>query len=711
MNIKNEVLIRIYIVLALICIVAVIIFGKAIQISVVDGEKWRARGDSLYVKYLPVNAERGNILSEDGSLLATSLPFFEIRMDLKSTAMSDEVFQQNLDSLAVCLATHVFTDFTVGGMRGYLEEKRKKGERYLLIKKNVSYTELERISKFPLFRLGRYKGGFIVKRQSKRERPFRMLARRTIGYVREGAKPVGLEGYFDQILGGTAGKQLMQRVSHNTWIPINDLTEIEPENGNDIVSTIDVNLQDITHEALLRGLNYHQADHGTAILMEVKTGAIRAISNIGKVKNGWSELYNYAIGSATEPGSTFKLAAMMALLEDGYIKLSDSINLEQGRADFFEEVMLDASYHRLDSTTVKRAFEISSNVGIAKLVQKHYGRNNPHGEKNNGSRFIQRLKDMNLHIPLGIEIEGEASPYIKDAYSEKDGWSGTTLPWMSIGYELTITPLQLLNFYNSVANNGVMMKPYLIDQIQNFGEVKEVFKPTIIKRKIASKNTIAQAQELLAAVVSDGTARSLKSSKYNFSGKTGTAQINYRKFKPKANIRYQASFAGYFPSENPMYSCIVVITDPKQNGIYGSEVALPVFREIADRCFATKIQLHEAINLTPKPKLTNNKLPVGTVGKVEDLAQVMDQIDLTYYPFTKKEWGVLNARSDSLRIQSRTLSKNVVPNVNGMGLRDALFVLENRGLSVSINGYGKVVRQSIKPGTTIKGQTIKITLR
>ena len=711
MNIKNEVLIRIYVVLALICIVAVIIFGKAIKINVLEGEKWRARGDKLYVKYLPVNAERGNILAEDGSLLATSLPFFEIRMDLKSNAMREEDFNENIDSLALCLATYVNADYTVGGMKHLLEEKRKKGERYLLIKRNVSYTELKRISKFPLFRLGRYKGGFIVKRQSKRERPFRMLARRTIGYVREGAKPVGLEGKFNKILGGTAGKQLMQRVSHNVWIPINDLTEIEPKSGKDIVTTIDVNLQDITHEALLKGLQYHNANHGTAVLMEVKTGAIRAIANIGKIKSGWSEVYNYAIGSATEPGSTYKLAAIMALMEDGYVKLTDSIDLEQGRTMFFEEEMLDASYHRLDTTTVKRAFEISSNVGIAKLIQKNYGRNNSHGEKNNAKRFIQRLKDMNLHIPLGIEIEGEASPYIKEAYSDKDDWSGTTLPWMSIGYELTITPLQLLNFYNAVANNGVMMKPYLVERIQNFGEVEEVFKPTIVNRKIASKNTVANAQELLAAVVKDGTARHLKSSKYNFSGKTGTAQINYRKFKPKANIRYQASFVGYFPSENPVYSCIVVITDPKQHGIYGGEVALPIFREIADRCFATRIELHEAINNYPKPKLAANKLPDGTVGKRKDLEKIMDEIDLAYFPRTKKEWGVLKSNTDTLRVLSRTLSKIAVPNVNGMGLRDALYVLENRGLSVNVNGYGKVVRQSIKPGTKIRGQTIKLTLR
>ncbi len=706
-TVKNELLIRVYVVLFVIVLAAIAVFAKAVKIQVFEGDKWRAKGDSLYVKYKPVFAERGNIMAEDGSMLATSLPFFEIRMDFKSDAMDDKLFEENLDSLAYCLATYVSNSHTVGGYRELLMERKAAGDRYFLIKKNVTYPELQKIKKFPIFNLGRYKGGFIVIRQSKRNRPFRMLAQRTIGYVRDDGNPVGLEGYFNKTLGGEAGKQLMQRVSHNTWIPVNDLTEIEPKNGDDLVTTIDINLQDIVHEALLRGLKHHDANHGTAILMDVKTGAIKAISNIGRTDLGWWETYNYAIGSATEPGSTFKAAAMLALLEDGHVNLDDSIRIYNGKMQFYEEEMVDASSEsfKLDTTSVRRAFEISSNVAMGSLVQKHYGKNKK------GAEFIKRLKSFNLHLPTGIEIEGEAPPIIKEAYSKEDDWSGTTLPWMSIGYELTVTPLQLLTFYNAVANNGKMMKPYLVSEIQQFGEPVEKIKPTVIKRQIAKPASVQKLQELLEGVVEVGTARGLATNKYRFAGKTGTAQINYRKFKPRANIKYQASFAGYFPAENPVYSCIVLVNEPKEHGFYGGEVAGPIFREIADQCFATRIELHEPINTRGRNELATNQLPNMDVGKREDIQSVLSYLDIEHTPTSRGNWSVVKADADTISLQRRTIKEDVVPNVVGMGLRDALFILENLGLKVVVSGIGKVKLQSIKSGTRIKGQTIKLTLK
>ena len=710
MNIKNEVLVRVYVVFVVVVLAAIGIFAKAVQISYIDGDRWRATGDSLYVKYKTVEADRGNIMAEDGSFLATSLPFFEIRFDPNSTAMSDEDFDENIDSLAYCLATYVDNTYTIGGMYTYLVEERNRGARNVLIKRKATFTQMEMIKKFPLFRKGQYRGGLIVHRLSERKKPFGILARRTIGSVREGYKPVGLEGQFNKILAGKEGKKLMQRAG-SAWIPINDLTEIEPVIGDDITTTIDINLQDITERALIRAFEYHEAKEGTAVLMEVKTGAIKAIANLSRGEDGksYGEFYNHAVGKTLEPGSTFKLASIMALIEDGHVDLYDSIDIQKGEAQFYEEIMVDASRESfvLDTTTVKRAFEISSNVGLAKLVDKHYNQNNQAG------KFIERLKSFNLHIPTGIEIAGEGKPLIKEAYSEEQDWSGITVPWMSIGYEMTITPLQLLNFYNSVANDGMMMKPYLVSQIQRYGETIEHFKPTVIDRSIASKETIQKAQILLEAVVESGTAISLRSDHYKIAGKTGTAQINYKKFdRRKENIKYRASFAGYFPADNPKYSCIVVITEPKKNGIYGGEVAGPVFREISDKCMATRTELYIPLNEKPQPKWTNRRLPDLNVGEVSDFEVLLNDLKLPYQNEVEASWTSISTEgSDTMKLYTRYLPEEEVPNVVGMGLRDALYVLENRGLKVVVSGVGKVSLQSIRSGTPIKGQTIRLTLR
>ncbi len=709
-DIRNEVLRRVYLVLFFIVLIAVVVFVKAVKISLTEGDKWREKGQELYVDYKPVAAERGNILTEDGSLLATSLPFFEIRFDLNSTGMKEEDFYNNLDSLAYCLSTFVDNSFTVGGMREHLLERKEGGERNLLIKRSASYLETELIRSFPLFNKGQFRGGLKVEPRPKRYKPFKGLGFRTIGYIKEGRNPVGLEGYFNEELAGDDGSKAMFRAPGDVWIPLDSLTEIEPRKGDDIVTTIDINLQDIVHQALLRGLNHHQAESGTAILMEVRTGAIKAIANLGKTDEGYFEIYNYAVGEAYEPGSTFKVASMMALLEDGHVNLYDSIDIEKGKAIFYEEEMVDASREsfNIDTTSVLRAFEISSNVGIAKLVTKYYGND----DKGQARQFIKRLKEMKLHLPVNIEIEGEAKPYIKKAYSKDDKWSGITLPWMSIGYEVMLTPLQLLTFFNAIANNGRMMKPYLVSEIQHFGMTVHKIKPTVVDREIASKRTIERIRMMLESVVENGTAHDLKTNRYRFAGKTGTAQIDYRKFSPRKNIKHRASFAGYFPADRPVYSCVVVVTDPTQHGIYGGEVAGPIFREIADKCFAQKIELHRPLNEKPKPPLASKHLPAYQVAQGGELTSVLEQLNLPYENYTPEgHWGVLEAESDTLRILSRKMADKTVPNVVGMGLKDALFVLENLGLQVAVNGVGKVRKQSIIPGTRVQGQTIRLTLR
>lgn len=704
-DIKNEVLYRVYGVMILVLLIGIVLFGQVIRIQYFEGDQWRRRGDKK-VKFEAVNAERGNILSEEGKLMATSLPFFEIRMDLNSSAMKEEDFVNNVDSLALCLSEYAnIYDRTPGGYKTLLEERRAAGERYLLIKKNVTYTELERISKFPLFNLGQFKGGFIVKRQSKRERPFKILAHRTVGYIREGANKVGLEGFFDEELGGTAGKKLMQNVGNDVWIPVNDLTEIEPKDGQDLLTTLNVEMQEITQNALIRAVNHHNADYGCAIVMEVKTGKIKSIANIGRDSEGgiW-ETYNYAVGDAVEPGSTFKLAPMMALMDQGLVDLNDTIDLEEGRTTFYDEEMEDSSPHGLTNTSVRRAFELSSNVGIAKMIEENYGQNQ------GAIDFINQLRGYNLHLPTGIQINGEAAPFIKEAYSKEMEWSGITLPWMSIGYEVLITPLQLLTFYNAVANDGKMMRPYLVSEIQKFGEPMKVYKPTVIKKEIAKPSTVAKAKSLLQGVVENGTAKKLKTARYDFAGKTGTAQIDYRKTKSKKNLKYRSSFVGYFPAENPVYSCIVMITNPRQNGIYGGDVAGPVFREISDKLFATRIELHRSMNSYAKPKLANYELPTLDIGKKEEVGFLMDYFNLPHESLSDDPWTVTQAVEDTIDMLPRAFNIDKVPNVKGMNLKDALYLLENQGLHVISSGVGKVRYQSIIPGTPSRRQTIRLRL-
>lgn len=704
MDIKNEILWRLYMVLLVVICLALVIFLKAVKIQVVEGHHWRERSDSLHLKYQDINADRGNIFAEDGSLLATSLPYFDIYMDTK--AANEELFLKHVDTLAYCLATFVNRDYTVGGYKQYLVEARADNKRYLPIKKDATYPELEQIKSFPLFNLGANKGGFIQERKSRRKRPFRMLAHRTIGYVRADAKPVGLEGAYNEILQGEQGKRLVQKVSGNTWIPVSDISHVEPKSGHDVLTTIDVNLQDIVGNALLKGVNKHDAKYGTAVLMEVNTGAIRAIANIGRTeKNEFWETYNYAIGTSTEPGSTYKIAAIMALLEDGHITLNDTIDLEGGKTMFYEEEMVDASFHQLNKTTIRKAVEISSNVGVAKLTNKYYN------QKETAHQFVNHLKRMGLDTITNIEIEGEAKPFIKTPNSQVDNWSGTTIPWMSIGYEVQITPLQLLMFYNAIANNGRMMKPYLVSEIQDFGESYKHNYPTVLNREIASLTTIKEIQSLLEGIVENGTARNISTDHYKIAGKTGTTQINYARLAKQSDMRYQASFVGYFPAEKPMYSCIVIINDPKQNGRYGSEVAAPIFKEIADKCYATHIELHPATNAAMQPTLVAGQLPSVEIGDKSDMQAILNYLELPYSVQTEGNWTVVRPQQDTLTLMARTIKEEEIPNVVGMGLRDAIYVLENKGLKVSISGFGKVAQQSIRPGTLARGQSIKLKLK
>ncbi|MBK6932353.1 MAG: penicillin-binding protein 2 [Saprospirales bacterium] len=648
LNIKNEVLIRVYLLAAVVLFVAIVITGRLYQLSVVQAPKWESKADSLFLKFVDVYADRGNILATDGSLMATSLPFFDVYFDAKAEGLTDNVFEENLDSLSWMLSTYIDQQYTPGAYRNWLVQLRQadpgtRGIRYVPIARNLPYSKMLLLKNFPLFRLGRYKGGLIVEQTSKRERPFKMLAQRTIGYVREGALPVGLEGSFDNVLGGSLGKQLMLRVPGDVYIPVNDLAEIEPRSGDDIVTTLDINIQDVAENALLEACKKHEADHGCAIVMEVKTGAIRAIANIGRAQEGWWETYNYAVGERVEPGSMFKLASFMAMLEDGHLDDFDlKIPVYKGKVRFYEEDLVDAVPHGLDSMSIRQVFAQSSNVGTATMVQQFYG------DTRTAAAFVEHLRDFRLDRPTEIEIGGEEAPVVKDPHDPKSEWSGTTLPWMSIGYELLLTPLQLLTFYNAVANDGRMMKPYLVERIEHYGETVKEFRPVTLRRSIASRSTIKKAKELLKEVVETGTAHNIRTDLFSMAGKTGTAQLNYHKFRAQAGIRYQAGFCGFFPADNPVYSCIVVISEPKRGGYHGAEAAAPVFREIADKCFALKAALHPPVNAGPRPVLATAHLPSIHAGQGEDLKASLQWLDLDWHTQRKMpEWAVLKARNDS----------------------------------------------------------------
>ena len=705
MDIKKEILFRVYFVLGLLVLpMAGLLVYKTFFLAVIEGDKWREKAEK-YLEFRPIEAERGNIYAVDGSLLATSIPYYDVFFD--PLAPSDEDFNNNKDSLAIYLSK--YADNNNKTKEDYLlilNTLRKSSDRHILIKRNISFAEKDLFAKFPLFRLGRFRGGFIIEKRSERKRPFGLLAQRTIGYVRDEALPIGLEGYYDKILGGQPGQQLMFQVGKEIWMPVEDLAQIHPKSGLDIQTTIDINLQDITQQALLEAMKKHDATWGTAIIMEVSTGSIKAISNLGAFQQTYLETYNHAIGTGIEPGSTFKLASIMALLEDGFINLDDSIDIEGGVTKFYDEVLKDSSPRggKSQLVSIRSVIEKSSNVGVAKLVSKYY--------QNQPERFIKRLQQFRLDQPTGIKIMGEATPYIKKPNSKEDQWSGITLPWMSIGYELRLTPLQIASFYNAIANNGNYMKPYLVTEIQSDGIPKEKFKPQVLKSKIASESTLNKARDLLEGVVKNGTAKSLQHPQFTFAGKTGTSQINYRKVSNETLIGgYQASFVGYFPAVKPKYTCLVVINNPRKGGYYGSDVAGPVFREIAVQAFSSRMELNEVLNSRPKAVLASSPFKDQTIGMARDFMVIGEKIQIKTPSNPPAHFASVKSTPEGFTLLHQSIPDDLIPDVRGMGLRDALYLLENRGLKTIVRGSGKVIRQSILPGTRINGQKVTLYLK
>jgi len=691
---KTGILQRMRLIYFMMALLAFMIIGKVLYIQLVEGDHWREQARTATMRYVNIDAVRGDIYADDGRLLATSIPIYEIRMDLSRDVVSDELFHFGIDSLAFYLS-RLFGDRSAAQYRVSLLRARQNQERYHLVKRNVSYTELRELQQFPIFRMGRFRGGLIAEAQTRREMPYKTLAARTIGYEREGVY-VGLEGAYRHYLEGVQGKRLMQRISGGSWMPVNDQHEIQPQNGMDLLTTINVEIQDITENALLRQLNRFDADFGTAIVMEVSTGKIKAISNLMRSGDGlrYEEAYNFAVGQSTEPGSTFKLPVLMVAMEDGFVQPLDSVDAGRGRTRYYDRIMRDVNEEGHGKVTMEEAFALSSNVGVSRIIYEAY--------KEHPQKFADGLKRMHLHEPLGIEISGEGTPYVREVNSA--GWSGTSLPWMAIGYEVSLTPLQILTFYNAVANNGRMMKPMFVSEVRQSGRVIERFNPVVIDRSIASSGTIDHARQLLLGVVEYGTARNIRTEAYPIAGKTGTAQVAQTRmgYRTAQGVSYQASFAGYFPADDPIYSCIVVIHNPRGFIFHGSTVAAPVFREIADKIHAARMFIQE-------PKHRENimaSLPPFRSAHIDDMEQVYTAFNAWIPERPAGLYAASRLNADTVSFSEREFIENLVPNVVGMGLSDAIFVMENAGLRVRFAGRGIVRTQNIRPGTRIREGSI-----
>ncbi len=668
------------------------------KIQYVEGEEWRSMGETLGMQVMNVKATRGNIYADDGSLLATSLPFYRLALDPYLPA--NGLYKQNIDSLCFLLSKY-YKDLSPTQYKRKINDARKKGRRYLTLnRQEIGYQDKKQMMQWPLLREGRLRGGVIFEKVEKRFQPFNHLGIRTIGSVNgDDRGTVGLEYSFNKQLAGINGKGLYQKMAGGGWKPVYDGTERRPVDGYDILTTINVDLQDVTESALLKELGKHEADYGVAVVMEVATGEIKAISNLSRTSHGeYYERYNYAVGSqgSREPGSTFKLASMIALLEEVDIKLTDSLDTGDGKLEFFDKTMRDHKPGGFGKLTVQEVFEKSSNIGVAKLISHYFG--------NNPDKFINYLKKMNLHQPLDFQMVGEGKPYIKDPSDST--WSGVSLPWMSHGYELKMTPLQMLTLYNAVANNGKMVKPMIVKGVMKADRVVDEFETEVINDRIASKETLRKIKQMMEGVVERGTAKNINHSHYKIAGKTGTA----KKAKNGRYVReYYTSFAGYFPAEAPRYSCIVVIDNPKGYQIYGSDVSAPVFKEIADKIYSLELDMHE---IESNQRIAQTGVfPYIKAGKRDELTMICNQLGISNHSKTEAEWVTTDVINDAVYWEENKIKYEVVPDVRGMTLRDAIYVLENLGLEVEVEGRGRVSTQSLTPGGKIStGSTIKLQL-
>jgi len=708
MSIRTNILLRVYIAFGLILLLSLAVIGQLYRLQFVQGEKWRNMASKSSTRYETIEAVRGNIYSVDGSLLATSVPEYELHMDMIAGGIADDkVFYSKVDSLAASLSK-MYPDKSVRDYSRLLREARKEKLRYQLIRRRVTFNELKKIRTFPIYNLGKYRGGLVVEQKNKRILPFKSLAARTIGYKNENVvNGVGLEGAYAKEIGGEDGKRLMQRIAGGVFVPVNDEDDEEQaKDGADIISTIDVNYQDLAQKVLKKQLDSIQADFGTVVLMEVATGEIRAIANFTRTPEGdYKEKMNYAIAASAEPGSTFKLASYMAMIDDHKIDTNSTIDAGHGNFAVINprngRVALkirDTEDHG-GTITAKRALEESSNIAVARFVNKAYG--------NNPQAFIDKLYSFHLNERNNIQIPGEGKPRVKNTHSED--WNKIQSLWqIAYGYESKLTPLQMLTFYNSVANNGKLIAPLFVREIRRMGNTVQRFQARVINPKVCSDETLGKVRGMLEGVVLEGTGKLIiKNKLYSVAGKTGTAQIANGALGYGNKSSHQASFCGYFPADKPKYSMIVVISNPKVGSHLAAWVAGPVFRKIADRVYA-----HD-LNINQQPAqlrfVGNTNLPKVKQGNLKALKLVQQNLGI------KPLYASANTGIDTsagISFEDVKYKTGTVPAVAGMGLSDALYTLGNAGYKAIVRGSGAVASQSVPAGNVLrKGSKILLELR
>jgi len=679
---KKAIFLRVLLISSLITLSAMAIFIHLLRVQSEMTERLGQNDPVLALKEIP--SPRGNIYDLKGNLLATSMPVYTIAID--ATQPSDTLFNNNYKKLAKGLAA-IFKDESKEELEKKIYQSRLAKKQYFKLKSGVRYSELQEVKKLPILNKGRFKGGFVYTQQTSRTKPFKYLCGRTIGYI-NGTYGVGIEKSFDKYLKGENGLQMMQKINGGVWKPLSNSEDVEPESGADIYATIDIRIQDIAQSALLSSLEKYEAESGSVILMDVKTGAIRAMSSLQRTaEEKYAENFNFAFGAAYEPGSTFKLASLLVALEDGKIDTSSIVDTKNGVFEFYDRKMRDSNAHRggHGKISIARAFEVSSNIGIARTIVDLY--------EDKPQEFIDRLARLGVSNKLDFELLGEAEPWIKN--SNDSTWSGVSLPWISYGYELKMSALQILALYNAVANDGELVKPYLVDRIQRGEQIVTSKKVEVLKPSICSQNTISILKDLLVGVVKNGTAKNIYSKMYSCAGKTGTALIAS---EGSYSSDYRASFAGYFPADNPKYSCIVVVTKPKKElGFYGNIVAAPVFKEIRNSLYA-----EEPVSVP----LNESAMATSDKGLSFELNQIYKELKHPLYQSSANNlW--LNASNTGFKPLS--IEDGVMPNLHGMSSMDAVYLLENLGLSVAVFGKGKVAHQSLKTGQFFKDNQ-KVTL-
>lgn len=701
MEIKRDILWRVYLSFLGVVLLSFVVLGRAFYIQHFQGNYWRSMSDSLHQKFIELDAERGTIFSEDGEMLSTSVPYFDIYIDFGADGLREKNgkrFKENIDSFSIALSKF-FGDKSSSAYKKEIKKAYAENDRYFLLRKGLTFEQYKQFRTFPLVRLGRNKSGVIAEVQSKRLNPFGVLAKRTIGLARNNAQNVGLERTYDSLLKGTSGKRLVRFLSGGAAVPV-DGYEIEPENGKDIITTLDIQIQDIVELALMKVLVQSESQYGTAIVMETKTGKIKAIANLGRSKDGsYNESLNYAL-QATEPGSTIKLATLLAVLDHGTSNINEMVQVgSTGNAYVGVRNVTDAERAPKPVLTLRECFAHSSNVGMSMVAYKAFA-NEPDLYKN-------YLKKFHLDKRTGIDLLGEGTPRLPRLTRNKEGLHAMVTA--SFGYAIQITPLQTLMLYNAIANDGKMMKPYLVNSIRSSGVTVKEFSPAVLDKQIVKPLIVKDAKLCMEAVITEGTAKdAFRNFPFSVAGKTGTAHVADGTYGYNDGV-YQASFVGYFPADQPQYTCIVVIkTKPHAAMHYGGQLAAPVFKEIAAKLYAQYVQGKKSVAL----QLVSDSSFYQYAGYTKDVKNVLNTLHINHIDSAhKSDWSWISSNKYKPVVKAEAISKTTMPDVKSMTLKDALYLLENRDIKVLIKGRGRVVAQDVLPGTVIiKNQTVTLLL-